>query len=153
MYLKDYLKNLGDTKINLYVDMDGVIADYIVGEPYDFDKKRPLFSSIEKLKEISEMENVTMHILSISKKNEGIKQKEDWLDIYAPFFSSENRTIIAREKYNFEKTSSELKNEYVSNLERDGSKIVVIDDDPIVLKDMKNSNEDVIVLKDTALVD
>ena len=30
-----------DTNIKLFVDMDGVIADYIVGEAYDYDKKRP----------------------------------------------------------------------------------------------------------------
>ncbi len=153
MYIKDYLKKLGSGKINLYVDMDGVIADYIVGEPYDFDKKRPLFSNIEKLEDISKMDNIELHILSISKMNEGIEQKENWLDKYAPFFKKENRTIIAREKYDFKKSSSELKNGYISTLKRDESKIVVIDDDPIVLRDIRNSNSDVILLKDTALVD
>lgn len=153
MYLKDYLENLGNKKIKLYVDMDGVIADYIVGEPYNFDKKRPLFSSIEKLKEIAHMDNIELYILSVSKMNEGIEQKEGWLDKYAPFFKKENRVIIPREKYDFKRTSSELKNEYISTLERDDSTIIVIDDDPIILKEIKNSNEDVIVLKDTALVD
>ena len=153
MYLKEYLDNLEAEKIRLYVDMDGVIADYIVGEPYDFDKKRPLISNIEKLEDISKMNNVEMHILSISKMNEGIKQKEHWLDKYAPFFKKENRVIIAREKYDFKRSSSELKNEYILGLKRDASKIVVIDDDPIVLRDIKNSNDDVILLKDTALVD
>ena len=153
MYLKTYLESFGDCKIKLYVDMDGVIADYIVGEPYNFDKKRPLFSNIEKLEEISKMDNVELHILSISKMNEGIKQKEDWLDKYAPFFNKENRIIIAREKYDFKRSSSELKNEFVSSLKRDESKIVIIDDDPIVLRDIRNSNADVILLKDTALVD
>ena len=31
MYLKDYLKQFGNRKIKLFVDMDGVVADYIFG--------------------------------------------------------------------------------------------------------------------------
>jgi len=153
MYLKQYLQNLGKSRIKLYVDMDGVIADYIVGAPYDFDKKRPLFSAIAKLEEISKMDSVELYILSVSRMNEGIAQKEEWLDKFAPFFRKENRVILSRERFNFEKSSSELKNEYVSNIKRDSSTIVVIDDDPIILRDMKNTNKDVILLKDTALVD
>ena len=33
MYLKEYLEKIGDKKIKIYVDMDGVIADYDVGKP------------------------------------------------------------------------------------------------------------------------
>ena len=49
MYLREFLKQFKDKKIIIYVDMDGVIADYEVGRPMDFDKKRPLYSSISKL--------------------------------------------------------------------------------------------------------
>ena len=52
MYLKNYLENFNNKKIKLYVDMDGVIADYEVGVAAHFDKKRPLVSSISKLEEI-----------------------------------------------------------------------------------------------------
>ena len=53
MYLKDYLKRYEHKKIKLLVDMDGVIADYDVGKPGEYDTKRPLFASIKKLEEIS----------------------------------------------------------------------------------------------------
>ena len=64
MYIKDFLDQYKDKKIKLFVDMDGVIADYIIGQPKDYDKKRPLFDSINKLKLISELPNVEMYVHS-----------------------------------------------------------------------------------------
>ena len=49
--------------------------------------------------------------------------------------------------------SSILKAEYLANYERDGSILILIDDDPKNLKDVRKMNEDVILLKDTVLVD
>ena len=73
MYLKDYLKQFGNRKIKLFVDMDGVIADYIFGSAQDYDKKRPLYDSIIKLEEVSKMPNVELFIFSVynggNKKN------------------------------------------------------------------------------------
>ncbi len=152
MYFKEFLKQFDNKKIKIFVDMDGVIADYEVGIPKDFDKKRPLISSIEKLEEILRMDNVELYILSISRMDEGVEQKNNWLDKYAPFFKKENRIIISRESNEF-KSSSELKSTYIQSLERDTSAIVVIDDDPRVLFAIKDVCNDVILLKDTVLID
>ena len=152
MYLKNYLETYKDKNIKLFVDMDGVIADYIFGIPKDYDKKRPLYGSIEKLKTISEMENVELYILSVTRKTEGIEQKNWWLDKYAPFFKKENRVIISREANNMIESST-LKANYLKNYKRDNNIIIVIDDDPKILKEIRKLNEDIILLKDTALVD
>ena len=152
MYLKEYLKKFENKKIKMYVDMDGVIADYEVGIPHGFDKKRPLISNISKLEEISKMENVELYILSITRMDEGYNEKNIWLDQHAPFFKKENRVIISRESNNFI-SSPDLKSDFIKNLERDGSIIVVIDDDPLVLHKIQETSEDAILLKDTALVD
>ena len=153
MYIKEFLNNYSNKKIKLYVDMDGVIADYNVGVPSDFDKKRPLYDSLKKLEEISKMENVEMHILSVTRMNEGYEQKNYWLDKYAPFFKKENRTIISREANGFEKTIN-LKSNYAKKIERSkDSVIIIIDDDPLVLKEIEKNNEDIVLLKDTCLVD
>ena len=53
MYLKKFLDQFEDQKIKLFVDMDGVIADYVFGSARDYDKKRPLYDSIDKLEIIS----------------------------------------------------------------------------------------------------
>ncbi len=152
MFLKSLLEQYGDRKIRLFVDMDGVIADYNVGVPYNYHLKRPLFDSIKKLEDISKMPNVELFILSATRMTEGYEQKQGWLDKYAPFFKKENRVILSREANNMEE-SSKLKKDFIKNLKRDGSIIIVIDDDPKILKEIKDTNEDVIVLKDTVLVE
>ncbi len=152
MFIKDFLDNLKEDKIKIYVDMDGVIADFDVGNPFGYDKKRPLITSIDKLKILSEDERYELHILSICRLKEGFEEKNYWLDKYAPFFKKENRHIIVRELNDF-KESSKLKEEFVTNIERDSSKIVIIDDDIKVIREIREKNEDVLILKDTALVD
>ncbi len=152
MYLKNYLRQYKNKKIKLLVDMDGVIADYEFGSAKDYDKKRPLKASIRKLEKISEMPNVELYIFSATRKSEGIEQKHWWLDTYAPFFKKENRIIISREANNMEESAS-LKANYLKDLKRDDSIIMVIEDDPKNMKEINKLNEDVILLKDTILVD
>ena len=60
MYLENFLEQYNDKKVKMFVDMDGVIADFNFGEACDYDKKRPLFSSINKLEDISKKENVDL---------------------------------------------------------------------------------------------
>lgn len=152
MYLKDFLEQFNDKKIKLFVDMDGVIADYIFGSAQDYDKKRPLYDSIDKLEIISKMSNVELYILSATRYSSGFEQKNYWLDTYAPFFKKENRIIISREENNMI-ASSILKAEYLANYERDGSVLILIDDDPKNLKDVRKLSDGVILLKDSVLVD
>ena len=152
MYLKDYLKQYENQKIKLFVDMDGVIADYDFGKPNDYDQKRPLYDSIKKLEEISQMENVELFIFSITRLTEGYEQKQQWLDEFAPFFAKDHRIIISREANDMEK-SAILKANYIKEIPRDGSVLIMIDDDPRVLKAVHIECEDVILLKDTVLVD
>ena len=153
MFIKEYLDKFKYNQIKLYVDMDGVISDYDVGFACNYDKKRPLTTSIKKLEEVSKMENIEMYILSITKMNEGFEEKQKWLDINAPFFKKENRIIISRESNNFIK-SSKLKADYIKKIERkDNTVIIIIDDDPRNIKEILNENEDVYLLKDTALID
>lgn len=155
MFFEKNIKELESKykKIKLFVDMDGVIADYIVGEARDYHKKRPLLSTIKQLEDISNKDNIELNILSISRMDVGVKQKNDWLDTYAPFFKKENRIIISRESNNMEK-SYKLKCDYIRNVEReDDCIIVVIDDDCDIVHKLKDENGDIIILKDTVFVD
>lgn len=152
MYLKKLMDKYKNNKIELYVDMDGVIADYVVGIPYNFDQKRPLYDSIKKLEEISKMSNVSMNILSITKMNIGKQEKNVWLDKYAPFFKKENRNIISKEE-NPNISSENLKLNFLKNLNNNDKIIILIDDDPIILKTIKKELKNIVLLKDTVLVD
>jgi len=151
MYLKEFIKQYNDKKIKLFIDMDGVIADYDFGSAKRFDKKRPLYDSIKKLEVISKMKNIELYILSVTRLNIGINEKNTWLDKYVPFIKKENRIIISREENDFE-SSSILKALYLNNLKTTDT-IIVIDDDPRVLKEINNLNKNIILLKDTVLVD
>lgn len=153
MYLKEYLEKFKDKKIKLFVDMDGVIVDYDFGNTSNYDKKRPLYDSIKKLEIINKNSNIELHILSVTKLIIGSEEKNWWLDNYAPFFKKENRTIIIKEKINNDSSSAELKANYLKKIERDESVIIVIDDDPRILKEIRRTSPDIILLKDTVLVD
>ena len=151
MYITDYIKRFKDKRIKIYVDMDGVIADYDVGNASEYDKKRPLLTNIEALREVSKNKNVEMFILSITRMTIGREEKNRWLDKYVEFIKVENRFIISREEHNF-MPSKALKKKFIKNIKRDESIIIVIDDDPAIIDEIRKSSEDVYLLKDTSLV-
>ena len=151
MYITDYIKQFKNKRIKIYVDMDGVIADFDVGNASEYDKKRPLLTNIEALREVSKNKNVEMFILSITRMTIGREEKNRWLDKYVEFIKVENRFIISREEHNF-MPSKALKKKFIKNIKRDESIIIVIDDDPAIIDEIRKSSEDVYLLKDTSLV-
>ena len=151
MYITDYIKQFKNKRIKIYVDMDGVIADFDVGNASEYDKKRPLLTNIEALREVSKNKNVEMFILSITRMTIGREEKNRWLDKYVEFIKVENRFIISQEEHNF-MPSKTLKKKFIENIKRDESIIIVIDDDPAIIDEIRKSSEDVYLLKDTSLV-
>ena len=84
MHFLELITKLSENqKLKIYVDMDGVIASYDFGKPLRFDIKRPLYTNINTLKKISEIENVELHILSICITDNQVLEKNNWLDKYA----------------------------------------------------------------------
>ena len=153
MYLKEYLEQFGDKKIKVFVDMDGTIVDYVVGDTTNFDGRRPLMHNIKNLENVyNNMPNVEFYILSAARLHSGLEQKLNWLEKYTPFIKKENRIILIREDNDF-KLSKELKAAYLEKFKNDDSIIIVVDDDRQVIDEIKEKNPNVIVLKDTALVD
>lgn len=152
MHIKEVITNiLKEKKIDLFVDMDGVIAAYEFGMPLDFDKKRPLLSNINKIKELSKLEGVTLHILSCCKKDYQINLKNQWLDKYAPFIEKEKRFILSKETI-IDLSSANMKLNFLQNYNTN-SQIVVIDDDNHVIKTLGNNLENAIILQDSELID
>ncbi len=131
--------------------MDGVIASYDFGRPLDFINKRPLTTNIQTLCEISKIENVELHILSVCRFDNQVKEKNDWLNKYAPFFDKDKRSIISKES-NPHYSSKELKLNYLKSL---GIKeqIIFIDDDNDVLKTIHNGLKNIILYQDSELID
>lgn len=152
MHFYNIIKELSDkTKVMLFFDMDGVISSYDAGKKLDFANKRPLTENINKIKKISTLDNVTLYILSICKKNFQIEEKNNWLDKNAPFFDKSNRIIISKEQHpNID--SPTLKSDFLKNLNTN-SQIVLVDDDNAVIKKVLDVTDNVIVFQDSELID
>lgn len=152
MHFYNIIKDLAEkNEVIMYVDMDGVISSYDIGKPLNFAAKRPLTENINKLKEISEIPNVELYILSICKKDFQIDEKNVWLDKYAPFFKKKNRVIISKENTDIA-SSSQIKADYLKNIVTD-KQIVFLDDDNEILKTVLKTAENVIVFQDSELID
>ena len=152
MHFYNIIKDLSkDEEIILFVDMDGVISSFDVGKPLNFLEIRPLTENIKKLKKISKLPNVELHILSVCREDFQIDDKNTWLDKHAPFFKKENRTIISKEKLNGIKTA-DAKTNYLKEFKTE-KKVVVIDDDNLVLKQILEQVENIIVFQDSELID
>lgn len=151
MYFYNLIKKY-DEDLNIFVDMDGVITDYNFGSILDFKNKRPIKTNIKTLEKISKLNNVNLYILSICKKNNEINDKNEWLDKYAPYFKKENRIIISKENEK-NKTSKELKYDYLKKYKKENKKIIVIDDDNEILKYLQEHLEEVILFQDSSIID
>lgn len=150
MHFYNLIKELSkNRKLILYVDMDGVIACFDVGNPKDYLKKRPLYHSIQIFEKINDLPNIELQILSICKEDFQIKEKEKWLDLYAPFFTKRN---ILSKKHLGNSTSALLKANYLNSVSS-SSQIALIDDDNEVLKTVQEKAPHILLYQDSELVD
>ena len=141
MYFLELIKNYSKNEsVELLIDMDGVIASYDFGKPLNFKTKRPLKSNITTLEKISKLKNVECTILSICHKDKEIEDKNEWLDRYAPFFPKNKRFILSKETIK-EKSSAQMKLDFIKNYQSN-KKIIIVDDDNYILKELsKNAYE------------
>ena len=152
MYFYNLIKEmLVEQNIDLFVDMDGVIASYDFGKPLDFKKKRPLYSNIKILEEVSKLDGLNLYILSVCRKNYQIEEKNEWLDKYAPFFKEENRIILSKENTP-DVTSPLLKLNFLKEF-KSNNKVVLVDDDNNILSIISKSLKNVVLLQDSELID
>lgn len=110
MYLLEEIKKIienNSKKIAIFVDMDGVVADYRFGEGKNIKNnengvylnKRPIYTTINNLKKISDEIDCKMFILSSCLFKEQAVEKDLWLDKYMPFIKKENRIFILSENF------------------------------------------------------
>ncbi len=69
MKFEKYFENNKNKTIDLYVDMDGVLAEYDIGN-FDYNTIRPIKTIINRIKKINSFINVNIKILSVCKWNE-----------------------------------------------------------------------------------
>ena len=94
MKFYDTIEKYKDKQIDIYVDMDGVIAEYDIGN-FDYNTIRPLKSNILRIQELLEKGNINVKILTVCKTDEIVNEKIDWLKRNMSFFDIENVIFIS----------------------------------------------------------
>lgn len=106
-------------KLNIYCDMDGVLADFnaeinaverFKKEKGFFKKLRPFERNVKALRELILNKNVNVYILSASPNVRADKDKIAWLKIYVPEMVKENIIIVRNgvKKVDYMKTENGL---------------------------------------------
>lgn len=124
------IKNLG-----IFVDMDGVVADYRFGEgkniinniPGIYINKRPIKTNINILKEVIKEIKCDLHIVSSCLFEEQKREKNLWIEANMPFVKKENINIIISESFDLRK---ELKvNKVLEKMENNNYDYSILIDD------------------------
>lgn len=144
--------------INLIFDMDGVLAEYKYGEgdaiikniDGAFINKRPLYSIVNKVIELSKLSYTDIYIISscFSRKHE--YEKDTWLNKYIPFIKKENRLYSYCKTFN---ECNEKKVVLIKKIIKCKSPLVIIDDEHDVLRQLKNCNKDILLFHISSLID
>ncbi len=90
-------------------DMDGVLAEYVTGEeiniinevPNTYFNKRPIKSVIKVVKELDQMSNITVGILSSCDYPSQVIEKKKWLKKYLPMIKDDQILIVVWSKENY----------------------------------------------------
>ena len=151
MKFYDCIEKNKDKNISIYCDMDGVLAEYDI-DNFDYENRRPITSTIKKIKDLYKEDNISIYILSICKTNNIVYDKI-WFKKHMPFLKQENIILLSKEDNKYQGISSkEIKSNYLKEHAKNDVNIV-IDDDNSVIKYIIKNNEDLIVFQDSSLVD
>ena len=133
-------------KVDMYIDMDGTIAEYHLYNPEEISRKmeeeylknEPLKNVIDVLEEISKINNIEMYILSLSKTKKITEKKKIWLKKYVPVIKEENWIILTKEigEYSNE-NRNEIKGKNIELRQKDYDKSIMLDDEQVVLREAK----------------
>lgn len=133
-------------KVDMYIDMDGTIAEYHLYNPEEISRKmeeeylknEPLKNVIDVLEEISKINNIEMYILSLSKTKKITEKKKIWLKKYVPFIKEENWIILTKEigEYSNE-NRNEIKGKNIELRQKDYDKSIMLYDEQVVLREAK----------------
>lgn len=95
----------------LFIDMDGVVAEYNVRgsvvldrwfEPDIFLNLKPVIPIIKKIYEISKRKDISLFILSAAPSREASDEKIAWLIKYMPFIPRDNWYFVGETKRKLE---------------------------------------------------
>ncbi len=139
--------------IDLYVDMDGVLAEFDIGN-FDYSTIRPIKTIIARIKHLNTLSNINVKVLSVCKTNKIVDEKYIWFEKHANFFNKNQLIFLSKEnEINYGLESMELKNNYLSKNININNITVLVDDDNQVLSYIKKNNRNIVLFQDSSLVD
>ena len=154
--IKDICDENKNTKVGMFIDMDGVLADYDLGSYWDirnntpdtFLIKRPIKTIINVLEQLTKIENLDFYILSACLFENQAVDKSIWIDKYIPFIKKQNRYFIIKEfeKYTRE-TKPKIKVSYISKvMNKDSIDLsIYIEDEHLMLRQAQNDLKDKVI--------
>lgn len=152
MKFYETINNYNDKNIDIYVDMDGVIAEYDIGN-FDYNTIRPLQSNIKRIKELIN-DSINVKILTICKNNKIVDAKIKWIKKYMPFFDLNDVIFISKENEKYNGLSSkELKSEFLKLNINVNNINIVIDDDNEIIKYLVENHKNIIVFQVSSWID
>ena len=125
-------------KVAMFIDMDGTITVYdiypeeIVKQKMqdEYSKAEPAQYIIDILKEINEIPNIDIYILSLSKTLKITEEKKEWLKKYVPFIEEKNWIIITRELNEYSSENRDIiKAQKIKELKEQYDYSILLDDD------------------------
>ena len=98
-------------KVAMFIDMDGTIVEYTVYREGEiststtgkFLNGQPINVVINNLKRISEIKNIDLYILTLSRSHIIVQEKKQWLKKYVDFIDEKNWIIINKEANEYNK--------------------------------------------------
>lgn len=153
MKFYDTIEKYNNKNITIYVDMDGVIAEYDIGN-FDYTTIRPLKSNIKRIEDLLNKNNINIKILTVCKTDEIVNEKIDWIKKHMSFFDINNVIFISKEKEEYKGYDSmELKSNYLkTNIDINNINILV-DDDNSIIKYIRKNNQEILVFQVSSWID
>ena len=145
------LINNTNKNVDIYCDMDGVLAEYDIGN-FDYNTIRPIMTTINNIKKLSNKDNINIYILSICKTNSVVNDKINWINKYIPFIKKENLILLSKEEIT-NKESKDIKLDYLRNNIILNNLNIVIDDDINIIKKIKNNLKEVKIFHVSSFID
>lgn len=149
MKFESFIKENINKEIDVYFDMDGVFAEYDIGN-FDYSTIRPIKTVIDVMNKLNN-DGINVKVLSICRNNKVVNEKYEWIDKYVPFFKREDLIFLSKEDNpGFE--SSDLKSNYLKEKINKDHVNILIDDDSVIIKKVVKENENVKVFHVSSII-
>ena len=130
-------------RVAMFVDMDGTINEYEVYSEKTLSQQMedrymdtaPVQPIIDVLKEINDIPNIDLYILSLSRTNKLTEKKKLWLEKYIDFIPKTNCIILTKENGEYNKENRDfIKSLKMKEKLNEYDHFIFLDDDHKILK-------------------